>query len=189
MPGDPAGTWTTASTVADWSTACGGRGGNDLPIGRYDALRETLTPSAVAIVLAISAGTGLLIPQRPRTGTTYSDPGVTRLADLEEGLMRIHTGETVAFCIARYGLHEGHTAHRADPVALAGPSVSGASGRSKPRGPVACPGSCSRRHRLRAGSARRRIAENDLTRWPLGFSDLGRASADPELGEPPTPPA
>jgi hypothetical protein len=38
---------------------------------------------------------------------------------LIERLTRIHTGEMVAYYIQRYGLYEGHTDYRADPVALA----------------------------------------------------------------------
>jgi len=34
-------------------------------------------------------------------------------------LGRIETGEMVPFYIMRYGFYEGHTAYRADPIAIA----------------------------------------------------------------------
>jgi hypothetical protein len=48
----------------------------------------------------------------------YSNLSGEQIADFQEILSHIHTGEMVPFYIMRYGFYEGHTGYRADPVAV-----------------------------------------------------------------------
>jgi hypothetical protein len=49
----------------------------------------------------------------------YSALSEAEIAELENKLSSIHFSEMVPFYIMRYGFYEGHTAYRADPVAIA----------------------------------------------------------------------
>ena len=49
----------------------------------------------------------------------YPDLSEEARAQLIKQLSYIHTGEMVPFYIMRYGFYEGHTAYRADPIAIA----------------------------------------------------------------------
>jgi hypothetical protein len=48
----------------------------------------------------------------------YSNLSDEQMADFQEILSHIHTGEMVPFYIMRYGFYEGHTGYRADPIAI-----------------------------------------------------------------------
>jgi hypothetical protein len=48
----------------------------------------------------------------------YSNLNDEQMADFQEILSHIHTGEMVPFYIMRYGFYEGHTGYRADPIAI-----------------------------------------------------------------------
>jgi hypothetical protein len=49
----------------------------------------------------------------------YSHLSATQMAELKEKLSRFHFSEMVPYYITRYGFYEGHTAYRADPIAIA----------------------------------------------------------------------
>ncbi|UCG58092.1 MAG: hypothetical protein JSU70_01030 [Phycisphaerales bacterium] len=49
----------------------------------------------------------------------YPDLAEEQMAEFVKKLSNFHTGEMVPYYIMRYGLYEGHTAYRADPVAIA----------------------------------------------------------------------
>jgi hypothetical protein len=49
----------------------------------------------------------------------YSHLSDTEMGALTEALTIIHTGEMVPYLIMRYGFYEGHTAYRAEPIAIA----------------------------------------------------------------------
>ncbi len=48
----------------------------------------------------------------------YSDLKAEQMNELRKKLSHIHTGEMAPYYIMRYGFYEGHTAWRADPIAI-----------------------------------------------------------------------
>lgn len=57
-------------------------------------------------------------PEKAFLREKYTDLSSQQMADLQEMLSHIHTGEMVPFYIMRYGFYEGHTGYRADPIAI-----------------------------------------------------------------------
>ncbi len=49
----------------------------------------------------------------------YPHLSETQMVELQERLARFHFSEMVPYYIMRYGFYEGHTAYRADPIAIA----------------------------------------------------------------------